>query len=59
MPIQPIQGAFKRRALLDIIFGVGVGGVMASYWWWGFHKSKIDKREAFYAQLAESKKQQD
>lgn len=58
MPIQPIQGAFKRRALLDIIFGVAVGGSLASYWWWGFHKGKINKREAFYAQLAESKKQE-
>lgn len=59
MPIQPIQGAFKRRVLIDIATGISIGACLASYWWWGFHMDKINKREDFYAKLAESKKQQD
>lgn len=57
MPIQPIQGAFKRRALLDILVGITVGSGLASYWWWGFHKDKINKREQFYAKLQQEKGQ--
>lgn len=57
MTIAPITGTIKRRVIMDIVLGFSLGGVMASYWWWGFHMDKINKREKFYAELAERKKQ--
>lgn len=58
MAIAPITGTIKRRVIMDIVLGFSLGGVMASYWWWGFHMDKINKREKFYAELAERKKQE-
>ncbi|QLQ80825.1 hypothetical protein HG537_0E01800 [Torulaspora globosa] len=54
--IAPITGTLKKRILADIFIGFALGGAMASYWWWGFHKNVINKRETYYAQLAEQKK---
>lgn len=54
--IAPITGTLKKRILADIFIGFSLGGAMATYWWWGFHKNVINKREAYYAQLAEQKK---
>ncbi|GCE98723.1 cytochrome c oxidase subunit 7A [Zygosaccharomyces mellis] len=54
--IAPIQGTLKKRIISDIVTGFALGGVMGSYWWWGYHKGVIGKREAFYSQLAEQKK---
>lgn len=54
--LAPITGTLKKRIITDIVIGFSLGGVMASYWWWGFHKNVIDRREAFYADLAEKKK---
>lgn len=55
MAIAPITGTIKRRILADIAIGFTIGGVMGGYWWWGFHKQIINKREAYYAKLAEEK----
>ena len=57
--IAPITGTLKRRAALDILVGFSIGGAMASYWWWGFHMNVINKREAFYAELAKKKQEED
>lgn len=57
--IAPITGTLKRRAFLDIVVGFSIGGAMASYWWWGFHMNVINKREAFYAELAKKKQEED
>ncbi|SMN18700.1 similar to Saccharomyces cerevisiae YDL067C COX9 Subunit VIIa of cytochrome c oxidase, which is the terminal member of the mitochondrial inner membrane electron transport chain [Maudiozyma saulgeensis] len=57
--ITPITGTLRKRAVLDILVGFTIGGAMASYWWWGFHMNIINKREAFYAELAEKKRQED
>lgn len=54
--IAPIQGTLKKRIMADIIIGFSLGGIMGSYWWWGFHKGIVGKREDFYAKLAEQKK---
>lgn len=54
--IAPITGTLKKRIIADITIGFAIGGVMGGYWWWGFHKKIIDKRETFYAELAEKKK---
>lgn len=53
--LAPITGTLKKRIIQDIVIGFSLGGVMATYWWWGFHRGKIDKREAFYADLAKKK----
>ncbi|CAI1902107.1 hypothetical protein SEUBUCD646_0D01770 [Saccharomyces eubayanus] len=58
MAIAPITGTIKRKVIMDMIIGFSLGGAMASYWWWGFHMDKINKREKFYAELAERKKQE-
>lgn len=58
MAIAPIVGTLKRRIITDIIIGFSLGGVMGSYWWWGFHKKIVGKREAHYAMLAAQKQQQ-
>lgn len=54
--IAPIQGTLKKRIIADIVTGFAIGGVMGSYWWWGYHKGVINKRETFYAKLAEQKR---
>ncbi|KAL3229566.1 Cytochrome c oxidase subunit 9, mitochondrial [Nakaseomyces bracarensis] len=53
--LAPITGTLKKRILQDIVIGFSLGGAMAGYWWWGFHKGVIDRREAFYADLAKKK----
>ncbi|CCH58430.1 hypothetical protein TBLA_0A06390 [Henningerozyma blattae CBS 6284] len=58
MAIAPITGTLKKRIIADIIIGFSIGGSMASYWWWGFHKKVIQRRENYYAKLAEQKKLQ-
>lgn len=55
MAIAPITGTLKRKIAVDLSIGFAIGGTFASYWWWGFHKSKVEKREAYYAQLAKAK----
>ncbi|KAH3899946.1 probable Cytochrome c oxidase subunit 7A [Saccharomycodes ludwigii] len=57
MAIAPITGTLKKRIIADIAIGFSIGGVMGSYWWWGYHKDIIGKREAFYAKLAAEKKE--
>ncbi|AAS52747.1 AER063Wp [Eremothecium gossypii ATCC 10895] len=53
--IAPITGSLKKRIMKDIAVGMGLGTVLGSYWWWGFHKPKIAARENYYTQLAEQK----
>ncbi|CCD24749.1 cytochrome c oxidase subunit VIIa NDAI_0D04350 [Naumovozyma dairenensis CBS 421] len=57
--IAPITGTLRRRIFTDIFIGFSLGGVIASYWWWGFHKQKVNKREDYYAKLAELKNQEE
>ncbi|SCV04756.1 LANO_0G12156g1_1 [Lachancea nothofagi CBS 11611] len=53
--ITPITGTLKKRIIADLTIGFAIGGVMGGYYWWGFHKGLINKREAFYANLAAEK----
>ncbi|SCU98514.1 LADA_0H13520g1_1 [Lachancea dasiensis] len=53
--IAPITGTLKKRIAADLTIGFAIGGVMGSYYWWGFHKNLIAKREAYYAKLAAEK----
>ncbi|SCU77768.1 LAMI_0A02278g1_1 [Lachancea mirantina] len=53
--IVPITGTLRKRIIADIAIGFAIGGAMGSYWWWGFHKGKINKREDFYSKLAAEK----
>lgn len=53
--IAPITGTLKKRIIADITIGFAIGGVMGGYYWWGFHKKLINKREDFYANLAAEK----
>ncbi|CCF59359.1 hypothetical protein KAFR_0G03270 [Kazachstania africana CBS 2517] len=57
--IAPITGTLKKRIITDIVIGFSLGGALASYWWWGFHKRIINKREDYYSQLATLKEQQE
>ena len=57
--LTPITGTLKRRIDTDILVGFTLGGGIAAYWWWGFHKGVVDRREAYYAKLAEQKKQEE
>jgi cytochrome c oxidase subunit 7 len=52
MPIAPITGTLKKKIAVDISIGLTLGLGAASYWWWGFHKTKVQKREDYYASLA-------
>ncbi|CAB4256980.1 similar to Saccharomyces cerevisiae YDL067C COX9 Subunit VIIa of cytochrome c oxidase, which is the terminal member of the mitochondrial inner membrane electron transport chain [Maudiozyma barnettii] len=56
--IAPITNTLRKRATLDILMGFTIGGAMGAYWWWGFHMDVINRREAFYAELAEKKRQE-
>jgi len=58
MAIAPITGTLKRKIIVDVSTGFVLGLGFASYWWWGFHKEKVDKREAYYAKLAAQKQQE-
>ncbi|SCW01820.1 LAFE_0E07976g1_1 [Lachancea fermentati] len=53
--LAPITGTLRKRIIADIVIGFSIGGVMGSYWWWGFHKNLVNKREDFYAKLAAEK----
>lgn len=55
MAIAPIQGFMKRRIIVDISVGFAIGGVIAVAWW-NQHKKMVQKREDYYAILAEKKK---
>jgi cytochrome c oxidase subunit 7 len=52
MPIAPITGTLKKKIAVDVSIGLTLGLGFASYWWWGFHKTKVQKREDYYASLA-------
>lgn len=58
MAIAPITGTLKRKIIVDVSVGFTLGLGFASYWWWGFHKGKVEKREAYYAKLAAQKQQE-
>ncbi|ODV95950.1 hypothetical protein PACTADRAFT_66962 [Pachysolen tannophilus NRRL Y-2460] len=51
-----ITGMIRRRIIADLSVGVVLGFAGAAYWWWGFHKGKVQVRENYYTQLAEKKK---
>lgn len=50
--IAPITGTLKKKIAVDISIGFSLGMVFASYWWWGFHKPVVQRREDYYASLA-------
>ncbi|ODQ67887.1 cytochrome c oxidase subunit 7A [Nadsonia fulvescens var. elongata DSM 6958] len=53
--IKPITGTLKRRIIIDISVGFGLGGAMASAWWWGFHQPMVAKRDAWYIENDKAK----
>lgn len=59
MAIAPITGTLRKRILVDIVLGFSIGGVMASYWWYGVHKRIVNKREAYYSELSKKKQEED
>lgn len=59
MAIAPITGILKKKIIVDVSIGLGIGAVAGSYWWWGFHKGKVQKREDYYDALAKQQQEQD
>ncbi|KAL6947033.1 Cytochrome c oxidase subunit 7A [Hanseniaspora vineae] len=55
MAIAPITGTLRKKIAMDISVGIVMGTAFGSLWWWGFHKKKIDAREAFYTKMAQEK----
>jgi cytochrome c oxidase subunit 7 len=52
MAVAPITGILKKKVAVDVSIGFTIGLVAASYWWWGFHKPLVQKREDYYTKLA-------
>ncbi|VEU19889.1 DEKNAAC100578 [Brettanomyces naardenensis] len=53
--IAPIKGFMAKRVIVDITTGLTLGTAVASYFWFGFHKPMVSKREKYYADIAAKK----
>jgi len=55
MPIAPIVGKLRKRMILDLSLGIGLGISGAYAFWYGFHLPKVERRENFYLKLEKEK----
>ncbi|RKP15149.1 hypothetical protein BJ684DRAFT_18500 [Piptocephalis cylindrospora] len=53
--IAPIKGGLKRRALVDITAGLGLGIAAGYAYWYGWRLPAVARREAYYAKLKAEK----
>ncbi|KAI0526718.1 hypothetical protein F5B22DRAFT_641859 [Xylaria bambusicola] len=51
MAIKPITGMLKRGLVVDLSIGLGIGMVMGSAYWYGYHMPRTHGRDNFYKQL--------
>ncbi|KAI0197934.1 hypothetical protein F4808DRAFT_463315 [Astrocystis sublimbata] len=51
MAIKPITGMLKRGLVIDLSIGLGIGMVMGSAYWYGYHMPRTNARDAFYKKL--------
>ncbi|GAW12837.1 hypothetical protein ANO14919_022080 [Xylariales sp. No.14919] len=55
MAIKPITGMLKRGLVADLSIALGIGMVMGSAYWYGFHMPRTNARDAFYKKLEEER----
>lgn len=55
MPIAPIVGKLRKRAILDLSLGIGLGFSAAYAFWYGYHLKAVERRENFYLKLEKEK----
>ncbi|ODQ78955.1 hypothetical protein BABINDRAFT_8580 [Babjeviella inositovora NRRL Y-12698] len=51
--------ASEKRIMFDIVVGGSIGLGMGAYWWYGLHMPKVEKKDAFYAELKAKKHLED
>ncbi|KAK0386705.1 hypothetical protein NLU13_6539 [Sarocladium strictum] len=51
MAVTPITGMLRRRLVLDLSIGLGIGFTMANVFWYGFHLPRTHARDNFYTKL--------
>ncbi|KAI1178042.1 hypothetical protein F4777DRAFT_140176 [Nemania sp. FL0916] len=51
MAIKPITGMLKRGLVVDLSVALGIGMVMGSAFWYGYHLPRTNARDAFYKRL--------
>ncbi|KAI1331641.1 hypothetical protein F5Y16DRAFT_422137 [Xylariaceae sp. FL0255] len=51
MAIKPITGMLKKGLILDLGIGLGLGTVMGSLYWYGYHMPRTHARDIFYKKL--------
>ncbi|KAG8935980.1 hypothetical protein FRC02_005176 [Tulasnella sp. 418] len=49
--IAPITGKLRKRLILDLSVGLGLGTAAGFAFWYGYHIPSVRTREAFYAKL--------
>ncbi|KAI8623111.1 hypothetical protein F5Y19DRAFT_482068 [Xylariaceae sp. FL1651] len=51
MAVQPITGMLRRGLVTDLSIALGIGMVMGSAYWYGYHMPRTNARDAFYKKL--------
>ncbi|KAI0120966.1 hypothetical protein BJ170DRAFT_688385 [Xylariales sp. AK1849] len=51
MAIKPITGMLKKGLVTDLSIALGIGTVMGSFFWHGYHMPRTIARDNFYAQI--------
>ncbi|KAL2205603.1 cytochrome-c oxidase, subunit VIIa [Sarocladium strictum] len=49
--ITPITGMLRRRLVLDLSIGFGIGFAMANVYWYGYHMPRTHARDNYYTKL--------
>ncbi|KAL2260246.1 hypothetical protein VTK26DRAFT_5828 [Humicola hyalothermophila] len=55
MAIAPITGMLRRGLIADLSIGIGLGVIMASGFWYGFHVPRTQARDNYYRKLEEER----
>ncbi|CAI4215695.1 unnamed protein product [Parascedosporium putredinis] len=55
MAIKPITGMLRRNLIMDLSIALGLGTVMGTAFWYGYHMPRTNKRDAFYAKLEQER----
>ncbi|KAH7030693.1 uncharacterized protein B0I36DRAFT_362521 [Microdochium trichocladiopsis] len=51
MAVKPITGMLRRGLVTDLSIALGLGTVMGSAFWYGYHMPRTHARDNFYQQL--------
>ncbi|PKS07436.1 hypothetical protein jhhlp_006040 [Lomentospora prolificans] len=55
MAIKPITGMLRRSLIMDLTIALGIGGIMGTAFWHGYHMPRTTKRDNFYAKLEQER----